>query len=396
MDATISRTALLLAAFGLLSVLAFDRDFCEFATTDYSLEWAYEPQSQNAVFVLKLNTTKSAFWTGVGFNGSRKAVDFVGILVRNHQVALADAYINSSGVLYTDVVSNVRTIGHEYDGEHLLVKFARPLVSPDINNDQSLDGCVTFLLPRQPGDVESHGIRPHLDEFHRFKVCDIRKHCEIQMTQEKPTKKPKEEVKFAKSVDVSGLGDPCSFSNENYVVNWTYAKPTDTVHFTMKFPLKSGKWWSAVGIGDTMADMDIGVIFVESGKAKKIGDYLSSSYGVPDQDDHEDWKLEGSTQKNGMVELRFSRKVETDDKEGDQCDPQKEDLAVCQSYMDNYMVQVREWAARHNEPMEAQYGKACALLSAVPHVPSLCCHIYSTTCKDASGPLKSQSYSREY
>lgn len=62
------------------------------------------------------------------------------------------------------------------------------------------------------------------------------------------------------------------------------------------------------------------------------------------------------------------------------CDPQKQDLAVCQSYMDNYLAQVKEWAARHEESMEQQYGKACALLQAVPHVPSLCCHIFQQTC----------------
>ncbi|KAI6178550.1 DOMON domain and Cellobiose dehydrogenase, cytochrome domain-containing protein [Aphelenchoides besseyi] len=307
----------LLLLSSVLRVHGFDRDYCEFSTNDYSLEWAYEPHSANAVFVLKLNTTKPAFWTGVGFNGSRKAIDFVGILVRKGQVAVADAYINSSGVLYTDIVNNVKTIGHEYNGQHLLVKFARPLESPDTINDQPLSGCVTFLMPRAPGNVESHGIQPRLDDFNRFKVCDLAKHCAIDMSEEKQKKKPKEQVKFSKSVDYSGTGDPCSFGNEHYVVNWTYTKPTDSVHFTMKFPLKSGRWWSAVGIGDTMADMDIGIVFVEDGNAKKIGDYLSTSYGVPDQDEHEDWKLEGSTQKNGEVELRFSRAVETKDKEKD-------------------------------------------------------------------------------
>ena len=65
----------------------------------------------------------------------------MGVLVRNGQVVMADAYLNGSGVLYTDVVSNIQTIGHEYNGKSLLVKFARALNSPDMVNDQSLDGC---------------------------------------------------------------------------------------------------------------------------------------------------------------------------------------------------------------------------------------------------------------
>lgn len=62
------------------------------------------------------------------------------------------------------------------------------------------------------------------------------------------------------------------------------------------------------------------------------------------------------------------------------CEPGKEDLDVCQAYIDNYLVQVKEWAARHNELMETQYGKACSLLMNVPHVPTLCCNIFTQTC----------------
>jgi hypothetical protein len=53
------------------SIHAFDRDYCEFGTNDYSLEWAYEPNTEKIVFVLKLNSTEPEFWTGVGFNGTR-------------------------------------------------------------------------------------------------------------------------------------------------------------------------------------------------------------------------------------------------------------------------------------------------------------------------------------
>lgn len=65
--------------------------------------------------------------------------------MRNGQVAMADAYINQSGVLYTDVHGDIQTIGYEYNGRNLLVKFARALNSPDMVNDQSLDGCTVSL-----------------------------------------------------------------------------------------------------------------------------------------------------------------------------------------------------------------------------------------------------------
>lgn len=60
-------------------------------------------------------------------------------------------------------------------------------------------------------------------------------------------------VDIAHSVDVSGKGDPCSFINENYEVRWAYDSNTANVNFVMKQKAKSGKWWSAVGIGDNMS-----------------------------------------------------------------------------------------------------------------------------------------------
>lgn len=58
---------------------------------------------------------------------------------------------------------------------------------------------------------------------------------------------------LGESVDVSGKGDPCSFSGTNYALRWTYDKATDSVEFIMKQKPKKGKWWSAVGIGDNMS-----------------------------------------------------------------------------------------------------------------------------------------------
>lgn len=65
------RTVLVLLFSFPSSIHAFDKEYCEFATNDYSLEWAFEPNTEKIVFVLKQNATKPEFWTGVGFNGTR-------------------------------------------------------------------------------------------------------------------------------------------------------------------------------------------------------------------------------------------------------------------------------------------------------------------------------------
>lgn len=65
-------SAILILLFNFPSLIhAFDREYCEFGANDYSLEWAYEPNTEKIVFVLKLNASDPEFWTGVGFNGSR-------------------------------------------------------------------------------------------------------------------------------------------------------------------------------------------------------------------------------------------------------------------------------------------------------------------------------------
>lgn len=63
-----------------------------------------------------------------------------------------------------------------------------------------------------------------------------------------------------------------------------------------------------------MADMDVGMLFLEDGKVKKLGDYISTSYNVPDEDKQNDWKLE-SSKKNGKTAIvKFSRAIKTSDK----------------------------------------------------------------------------------
>lgn len=100
-------------------------------------------------------------------------------------------------------------------------------------------------------------------------VCEIERYCTVDVRQlhrkqeeislKKTTKNNAEEEKklkddeIAHSVDISGTGDPCSFAGVGYTVNWTYNRASDCVDFVMRHPVKKGKWWSAVGIGDTMA-----------------------------------------------------------------------------------------------------------------------------------------------
>lgn len=135
---------------------------------------------------------------------------------------------------------------------------------------------------------------PDFDEIVEKRICDIDKNCIVDIRQHlKPSESPESTAdsklfsdsknnedglssmvmywvlyspsldiasskkvtkpEFAESVDISGTGDPCSFAGVGYTVNWTYSPETDMVDFSMKHPIRMGKRWSALGIGDTMA-----------------------------------------------------------------------------------------------------------------------------------------------
>lgn len=75
------------------------------------------------------------------------------------------------------------------------------------------------------------------------------------MSKDLESSKSKENIEIAHSVDISGTGDPCSFVGPNhyYTFNWSYNRESDCVDFILRHPVKKGKWWSAVGIGDNMS-----------------------------------------------------------------------------------------------------------------------------------------------
>lgn len=108
-------------------------------------------------------------------------------------------------------------------------------------------------MPTKAGEILAQGIKPDLNTFNRVHVCSIQEHCAVNVVLNKVNNKEKEDVRFAKSVDISGTGDPCSFEGHDYTIDWTFNKTSDAINFVYRFPSKKGKYWSAVGIGDNMS-----------------------------------------------------------------------------------------------------------------------------------------------
>ncbi|CEF64558.1 DOMON domain and Cellobiose dehydrogenase, cytochrome domain-containing protein [Strongyloides ratti] len=124
---------------------------------------------------------------------------------------------------------------------------------------------------------------------------------------------------ISSTVDVSGKGDPCSFKGKDYSISWYYDKSTTNVFFEYDSPIKSGKWWSAIGIGDNMSDMDIAVVYLDDGNVVDIVDHYSSSYAPPIKDENQDWKLINTSFgiTNGRTKYVVARKMYTGDDKKD-------------------------------------------------------------------------------
>ncbi|KAJ1361133.1 hypothetical protein KIN20_020319 [Parelaphostrongylus tenuis] len=62
------------------------------------------------------------------------------------------------------------------------------------------------------------------------------------------------------------------------------------------------------------------------------------------------------------------------------CGKKHKDLFICESYFNNYLFEVSNWAKAHDQILEDHMWKACMLLSLVEKVPSACCTKFKTTC----------------
>ncbi|KAF7632528.1 DOMON domain-containing protein [Meloidogyne graminicola] len=231
-------------------------------------------------------------------------------------------------------------------------EFARPLAGDGEKLKTDLSKCTNFFLITKwisynentsSNNEELPSILTTPSVSIRRTVCALVDECTIDINQiieeENKEKKlkdlpPASSPEFAQSVDISGKGDPCRFIGPTYSIEWWIEineKGEEIVNFLMKQKQKKGNWWSAIGIGDNMSDMDIGAIFLENGEPKAMIDYFSNNYEIPSKDTKQDWKLnrklskwpnklfidENNSENNKNIELYFSRKFFTEDIEKD-------------------------------------------------------------------------------
>uniref|UniRef100_A0A914HC48 DOMON domain-containing protein n=1 Tax=Globodera rostochiensis TaxID=31243 RepID=A0A914HC48_GLORO len=304
---------------------------CGFHGPDYSVKWAFEPQTRSVVFVLKTVppanfSEQGMFVTGLAFETEEHS-EFIGVAIAQKwdEMRIVGGKAAAGGGPFelnaegTASSNNLREISlkRRRNGD-VIAEFARPLTKEEEKG--LLSGCKTFQFP-----THWTWIAPGTSTFSPLtkqrKICELAENCllDVQALTKKTMHRDAPPADIAQSVDVSGQGDPCSFKSDGYDVRWTYDSDTASVNFVLKQKPKTGKWWSAIGIGDNMSDMDIGVVFLNDGVPEEMNDYYSNSYGVPEKDASQDWKFDksGSKWDDELVELHFSRLLVTEDTEKD-------------------------------------------------------------------------------
>ncbi|CEF64560.1 Hypothetical protein SRAE_1000281400 [Strongyloides ratti] len=90
--------------------------------------------------------------------------------------------------------------------------------------------------------------------------------------------------------------------------------------------------------------------------------------------------LESHESDNSKENKEIIDQINNDNGKNNTCGDSHKDLSICENYMNEYLNRVDTWARQRNDTLDNQLWKACSLLKKVPHVPTLCCHIFSFKC----------------
>ncbi|CAD6184757.1 unnamed protein product [Caenorhabditis auriculariae] len=262
---------------------------CSFTSPKYELSWSYDELSNDVVFKLIATSNLTNFWTSVSF-GSTQPEDTIGVFVRAGQIGLVDGYVTADGV-ESDENTNVQSLSFDLEEGKLTAQFARPLITNDAQ-DVSLNECVTVFVPTEAREIDA-GKPLEVGTTEKFRVCDIAATCTVPRTAEIAKR---EETPICE-IQPTQAKNKASWRSEG-----------DRVIFTIDQNAKKGRWWSAIGFGEGMRDLDLIVAFAEGGKLKDSGVFRTEGYGIPQplEENSLDLKQEQNSVKNGRATLEFS------------------------------------------------------------------------------------------
>ncbi|CAB3407468.1 unnamed protein product [Caenorhabditis bovis] len=251
---------------------------CSYESENLALNWSYDELSNDVVFKMVARNSKSAsFYTPVAF-GDETPNDVVTVYVRNGQIGLIDGHLDSEeGTIEADEKTNVQALGFDLQNGVLTAQFARPVETSD-EDDAYLGNCITMFLP-----VESHEIVPSQPlimptNLNKIRICDIVVTC---------TDKKHSDVLVKRQQEAICASGPESQKNR---ITWTV--DGDNVVFDVNQNAKKGRWWTAIGVGSSMENLNLIGLFAENGRLKHEGIYRTEGKMQPEPFEIENVALE--------------------------------------------------------------------------------------------------------
>ncbi|KJH53261.1 hypothetical protein DICVIV_00572 [Dictyocaulus viviparus] len=335
------------------------------------------------------------YWSGF-FIGDKRPIDALGVFVIGDRMNLMDGHVTSFGNIKIDNITNVQPLKLQSQDRVLTAEFARPLTAID-SFDVDLSSCVTFFLPTNTLKLDENEQMSVPQRMSKRRVCNIVEMCSINEQQRSFKKRSNPSV--------------CEYTNGRNTVRWKSIG--GGIDFFIEQNIKPGKWWSAVGVGESMKNMKAMIAFMENGNVMSIGGYQTQGYETPKPDP---MIKPNSKINNGRSIVNFALPMNVIDLytktpvavlvcgiqhcsnknlafvedmvpeiEQKGCKKDHTDLYICESYFNNYLYDVAEWAKKHGLVLEEHLWKllsfqACMLLSLVERVPTQCCTKFQYTC----------------
>ncbi|UMM13791.1 hypothetical protein L5515_001889 [Caenorhabditis briggsae] len=261
---------------------------CSFHSSNYSVSWTYDELSNDIVFELTSRSDFSSFYTAIGF-GNEKPEDVIAVYVRSLQIGLIDGHLVDDGAIESDEKTNVQALQFNLENGVLTAQFARPIETFD-SQDSDLGSCINMFLLTKPREIITGaplelGNESGLQKIH---VCDIAVTCATKMHNDVLVKRQEE----SNEVPICSTGG----EDQKNRIEWTVEG--ETVHFSVFQNAKKGRWWTAIGVGESMNDLNMILLFADTGKLKKQGIFRTEGKMVPF-----DAELEGVELKKDLAEV---------------------------------------------------------------------------------------------
>ncbi|CAL2028935.1 unnamed protein product [Caenorhabditis brenneri] len=246
---------------------------CSFHSSNYSVSWTYDELSNDIVFKLTSHSDFTNFYTAIGF-GTEKPEDVIAVYVRSLQIGLIDGHLVDDGAIESDEKTNVQALQFDLQNGVLTAQFARPIETFD-TQDSDLGSCINMFFltdareiitgaPLELGDVNS---------LQKIRVCDIAFTCATKMHNDVLVKRQED----------SDVAPICSTGGEEEKNRIEWMVDGELIHFSVFQNSKKGRWWTAIGVGESMSDLNMILLFAETGKLKKQGIFRTEGKMQPQE-----------------------------------------------------------------------------------------------------------------